>query len=354
MFRFTNKHNILKKNFQTFLKVHKSTFAFIETSNDGKLLPQSLSTLSAAQQLNKPIVALILGKNSSKIAESLIKDYKIQQLNEIIYSQDEIFDSKLPEIFTPNLIKILDENNGDNFSNFIISSSNFGKNILPRISSIFNYQPINDVIEIDASDKNIFKRPIFAGNLIETIDSSKQAKKFISIRSSAFPNTLDVTENADSSNSNTEIKELEEIINPENLTITWEGNKIVESKRPDLNGAKIVVAGGRALKDKETFDKLLDPLADKLNAAIGGTRAAVDNNLLDNSLQIGQTGKIVAPDLYVAVGISGAIQHIAGMKNSKKIVAINNDPDAPIFKVADYYIVGDLNAVVPELTEKLP
>ena len=226
----------------------------------------------------------------------------------------------------------------DGYDAIVAPATSTGKNVLPRVAALLDVLVIADVIEVVAPDT--FKRPTYAGNAIETVQSS-DTKKLITVRTSAFPPTpLDG------------IKLVE--VGPSETT--W--SKVVSDEPqkaagPELGSAKVVVSGGRAFGSKEKFDALLTPLATKLNAAIGASRAAVDSGYAANDLQVGQTGKIVAPDLYIAVGISGAIQHLAGMKSSKVIVAINSDPQAPVFAVADYGLVGDLFTLVPELTSKL-
>ena len=318
-----------------------STLTFIETSKDGSIIPSSLNALNAAQQIGQPISALLLGSGASQAAVTLKSTLKCANLDNIIVCSDKAYDNYLPEIVSPTITHLLKD---DKFSHFVLASSIVGKNILPRISALLDYQPICDITEI--KDKKTFVRPIYAGNIISTVECT-QTKKLISVRASAFD------EISKGSTTNADIVELSFEKEPTALQIEWDSANIVKSERPDLSTSTRVVAGGRALKDKGIFNKVLMPLADKLHAAIGATRAAVDNGLCDNSLQVGQTGKVVAPELYVAIGVSGAIQHLAGMKNSKVIVAINSDPDAPIFKVADYGLVGDLYELVPELTTKL-
>jgi len=220
----------------------------------------------------------------------------------------------------------------------VAPATSTGKNVLPRVAALLDVMQISDIIEVVTPDT--FKRPIYAGNAIETVQST-DARKVITVRASAFPPTpLDG------------IKVIE--LGPSHANMARiVAEETQTSDRPELGSAKIVVSGGRAFGSKEKFDALLIPLAAKLNAAIGASRAAVDAGYAANDLQVGQTGKIVAPNLYIAVGISGAIQHLAGMKSSKIIVAINSDPAAPIFGVADYGLVGDLFTLLPELTAAL-
>jgi electron transfer flavoprotein alpha subunit len=221
----------------------------------------------------------------------------------------------------------------------VAPATSTGKSVLPRVAALLDVMQISEVIEIVAPDT--FKRPTYAGNAIETVQST-DSKKVLTIRASAFPATsLD------------QAKPLAAPTVPASAASTFISRQTTESAGPELGSARIIVSGGRAFGSKEKFDALLVPLAAKLNAAIGASRAAVDSGYAANDLQVGQTGKIVAPDLYIACGISGAIQHLAGMKSSKIIVAINSDPAAPIFAIADYGLVGDLFTLLPELTAAL-
>ena len=224
---------------------------------------------------------------------------------------------------------------------FIVSpASAFGKNILPRVAALIDVMVITDISKI--IDSNTFERPIYAGNALQTVKSN-DSKKVISVRTANFE-TPEMSNNANILNTNCSVVE--------NKMSLWVEDKIVENDRPELTSAKIVVSGGRGIGSEENFD-IIEKLASKLGAAVGASRAAVDSGFAPNDWQVGQTGKVVAPELYVAVGISGAIQHLAGMKDSKVIVAINKDEEAPIFQVADFGLVGDLFNVVPELTNKI-
>lgn len=318
-----------------------STLAFIETTKDGAIVPSSLSALNAAQQLGEDITALFLGPQGSDAALSLKSSVQCSKLTKVLVSKDAKYDHYLPEKVTPLIVDLL---KGEEFSHFVVASSAVGKNLLPRVGALLDYQPVCDIIKIQGP--KTFVRPIYAGNAIETVENT-QAKTLLSVRASAFDAV------ASGSSESAVVEELTSKADESEVDVKWESANLVKNERPDLSSASTIVAGGRALKDKATFDKLLLPLADTLKAGIGATRAAVDSGFCDNSMQIGQTGKVVAPDLYIAVGISGAIQHLAGMKDSKKIVAINNDPDAPIFKTADYGLEGDIYDLVPKLTEKL-
>lgn len=318
-----------------------STLTFVETIKDGNIAPSSLNALAAAVQLGNPIHAVILGSNAATAAKTLKSSVQCEKLSKILVSNNVGFDHYLPEKVSPVLARLLQN---DEYSHFVTASSTVGKSNLPRLGALLDLQPINDIIKI--VDAKTFVRPIYAGNAIATVECS-QAKKLVSVRASAFEPI------AQGSTDSAVIEEMQALEPESSIDVKWEGETLVKSERPDLGSASRVVAGGRALKDKETFEKVLIPFADALHAGIGATRAAVDNGFCDNSLQVGQTGKVVAPDLYIAVGISGAIQHLAGMKDSKVIVAINNDPEAPIFKVSDYGLEGDIYKIIPELTQKL-
>lgn len=246
----------------------------------------------------------------------------------------------MPENFAPLLVANV---KAGGFTHVVGAHSAFGKNILPRVAALLDVQAVSDITGI--VDANTFVRPIYAGNAIATVKSA-QAVNVITVRGTAFPAATEEGASA------AEVAKAPEDPDTEMLT-EWVGENLATSERPDLSTATKVVSGGRGLKDRENFEKYMQPLADALGAAIGASRAAVDAGFADNSLQVGQTGKVVAPQLYMAVGISGAIQHLAGMKDSKVIAAINKDADAPIFQVADVGLVADLFQAVPELTEKL-
>ncbi|SMN19092.1 similar to Saccharomyces cerevisiae YPR004C AIM45 Putative ortholog of mammalian electron transfer flavoprotein complex subunit ETF-alpha [Maudiozyma saulgeensis] len=343
MLRLVSRQTVaLKKNLPASFQSSRlaSTLALLETTADGKLDPSSLNLLQAAKLLNNPITALLVGPNASKGAQNLKDSVKCEELSKIAIVKDESLAHYLPENISPLLVELLKD---DTFSHFVISSSSTGKNILPRLAALINNQPICDIIKIEGPNK--FIRPIYAGNALATIETA-QEKKLLSVRASAFDSI------EEGKSEDVEIVEIP-FTNKDNVPIKWLSANLTKTGRPDLGSAKTIVSGGRAFKDKESFEKYLTPLADVLNAGIGATRAAVDNGLCDNSLQIGQTGKIVAPNLYIAVGLSGAVQHLAGMKDSGTIVAINNDPDAPIFKTATFGLEGDALDIVPELTEKI-
>jgi electron transfer flavoprotein alpha subunit len=312
------------------------TLTFVETAGS-KISPAALSTITAASQVGEPVVALVVGSSAKAVAEDVSK---IPEVSKVIVAEGAQYDHYLSEEVSPLVTKILQSH--PDLTKFFISASAVGKSILPRAGALLDVQPISDIIKVESP--TTFVRPIYAGNALATVESSDSII-MASVRSSAFaPATI--------GSGSAPIDEFTEQIDS-NCRTTFVSEQLVTSERPELGSATKVVAGGRGLKNKETFEKLIEPLAEKLGAAIGASRAAVDSGFCDNSLQVGQTGKIVAPELYVAVGISGAIQHLAGMKDSKTIVAINKDGEAPIFNVADIGLVADLNEVVPELTEKL-
>ncbi|KAH7128623.1 electron transfer flavoprotein-like protein subunit alpha, partial [Dendryphion nanum] len=311
-----------------------STLAVLE-QRDGKLNPSSLSAVAAGQKLGGSVTAFVAGSSIKAVAEEAAK---VKGIEKIIYVENGAYDKGLPENWAPLLIENIKKGG---FTHILGGHSAFGKSLFPRIAAQLDSQQISDITAIESEDT--FVRPIYAGNAILTVQSS-DSTKIITVRGTAFP--APETEGGSGT--------LEEGVDPKVESPTeWISEDLAKSDRPDLGSAEKVVSGGRGLKSKEEFDRLMPPLADALGAAIGASRAAVDSGFADNSLQVGQTGKNVAPQLYLCAGISGAIQHLAGMKDSKVIAAINKDADAPIFQVADVGLVGDLFEKVPELTEKL-
>ena len=300
--------------------------------NNNKLEKSTLNTIKAALTLEN-VDLLVLSDNCKDICNELMN---IKNINNIFVNENDAFKYQLAED-TANFIA----QNFKDYSNILFSSSSNGKNIAPRLAGLLNTMIIPDVIEI--VDKQTFKRPIYAGNAIATC-KSKNIINILTIRATAF-------EEAEIGNEN--IGKIKEIGNLKvnNLSKFLE-SKLTKSERPELTSADIVVSGGRGLGSAENF-QILEKLADKLGAAMGASRAAVDAGYVPNDWQVGQTGKIVAPNLYIAVGISGAIQHLAGMKDSKVIIGINKDEEAPIFSISDYGLADDLFKVVPEMEGKL-
>ncbi|KAG6014323.1 hypothetical protein E4U54_005501 [Claviceps lovelessii] len=311
-----------------------STLAVLE-QRDGQLLQGSLSTLTAAKNIGGTIHGFIAGANVCAASEEAAK---VDGVAQIIKVENEIYEKGLPETFALLLAENIKKGN---YTHVIGAHTAFGKSVLPRVAALLDSQQVSDVTGIE--DDKTFVRSMYAGNAIATVECSDSVK-IITIRGTAF---APAAPTSGSSN-------IVEGVDPKaHASAQWISEDLATSDRPDLGTASKVVSGGRGLKSKEEFDNVILPLADALGAAVGASRAAVDSGYADNSLQVGQTGKVVAPQFYMAVGISGAIQHLAGMKDSKVIAAINKDADAPIFQVADVGLVGDLFEKVPELTQKL-
>jgi len=313
----------------------------------GSLDSGSLSAVTAATQLGGQVTGLIVG-NESEVPAAIEAAKKVKGLNAIVHCTSPQYTASLPETVSPLFEKIL--SGSTQYSHVVSAHSSSARSILPRVAARLDVPAVSDItsLEHDASaSTTTFTRPVYAGNAIATVRSPSSVPiKFFTVRSTAFSAAL-CEEGA--SVGATSIDPTEVADPPSEHVKT----SLTKSDRPELGVATRVVSGGRALKNAETFESTLYPLADLLGAAVGASRAAVDAGYADNSLQVGQTGKIVAPELYMALGISGAIQHLAGMKDSKLIVAVNKDPDAPIFQVADVGLVGDLFQVVPEMIEKL-
>ncbi|TDZ28060.1 putative electron transfer flavoprotein subunit alpha [Colletotrichum spinosum] len=311
-----------------------STLAVLE-QREGQLNHGSLSAITAAQQLGGTIHCFVAGSNIKGVAQEVAK---VQGIHKIITVENSAYDKGLPENYAPLLVENIKKGG---YTHVIAGHTAFGKNLFPRVAALLDSQQISDITSVE--NETTFVRPIYAGNAVATVESS-DAVKVVTIRATAFP-----AAEVDSGSA-----AMEEGVDPNSESPTeWVSEDLAESDRPDLATASRVVSGGRGLKSKEDFDKIMLPLADALGAAVGASRAAVDSGYADNSLQVGQTGKVVAPQLYIAIGISGAIQHLAGMKDSKVIAAINKDADAPIFHVADVGLVGNLFEEVPELTDRV-
>ncbi|KAJ1509264.1 hypothetical protein HMI54_002499, partial [Coelomomyces lativittatus] len=320
-----------------------STLVLVE-HHEGTVLPGTFHALAAAKKLNQPISFFVCTDKEDGFSSKGVEELQKYQPKAIMVTHHPTFkQSPPPELLASSLVQVLKENP---FSHCIASHTTFAKNVLPRAAALLGVSPISDVVLVH--DPSTFTRPIYAGNALSKVHS-KQPLQLLTVRTTAFPKP-------DPSSSTAASTTTAPVVNlpPPSQSVLSEfvSETKAKSDRPELQSAQIVVSGGRGLKSAENF-KLLYTLADKLNAAVGASRAAVDAGYADNSLQIGQTGKVVAPALYIGVGVSGAIQHLAGMKDAKVICAINNDADAPIFQVADYGLVADLFQAVPELTKKL-
>ena len=289
-------------------------------------------TVTAAQKLSGDIDVLVAGTNTAAVAAEAAK---IAGVRKVLAAESAELGQGLAEAYEALVVPL-----AANYDAVLTPATSQGKNISPRIAAKLDVAQISDVVDI--VDPSTFVRPIYAGNALETVTSS-DGKKVVTVRPTVFK--------AAAEGGSAPVETIAAPAAPAKTKFV--GQEIVKSARPDLGGAKIVVSGGRALGAAEEFQKVIEPLADKLGAAVGASRAAVDAGYAPNDYQVGQTGKVVAPELYVAVGISGAIQHLAGMKDSKVIVAINKDPDAPIFQVADYGLVADYKSAVPELMDEL-
>lgn len=305
----------------------------VYAEHDNKeLKPATLATVTAAVQMGSDVHLLVAGADCQAVAQEATK---VAGVSKVLVADNAAYANQLAENVSL-LVKAL----ATDYSHVVAPATTTGKNFLPRVAALLDVSMVSDITAV--IDANAFERPIYAGNAIATVKSSENVV-VVSVRGTAFEpaeltgsasiESVDIAEDADKSSF---VKE-----------------ELAKTDRPELTSANIVVSGGRALASGENFTKYIEPLADKLGAAVGASRAAVDAGFVPNDMQVGQTGKIVAPNLYIAIGISGAIQHLAGMKDSKTIVAINNDPESPIASVADYFLEGDLFHVVPELIEKL-
>ena len=304
----------------------------IAEHDNSNLKPATLNTVAAANVMGGAVHILVAGNSCQSVADEAAA---VDGVEKVFIADDSAYENQLAES-TANLIKSI----SSDYSHILAPATTFGKNVLPRLSALLDVQQISEITEVVSEDT--FKRPIYAGSCIATVKSSDSIK-VITVRATAFdPVNASGGSAALESISADEVSDLSSFVNEE----------IAQSDRPELTAASIVISGGRGMQSGDNFH-LLETIADKLGAAVGASRAAVDAGFVPNDYQVGQTGKIVAPDLYIAVGISGAIQHLAGMKDSKVIVAINKDEDAPIFQVADYGLVADLFNALPELAEQL-
>lgn len=310
------------------------TNILIIAEHDNQLLkPATQHAISAAKLLGDDIDLLIMGSQCQSVAEQASA---FAEIKTILFADNEVYAHQLAENSSTLIAEL-----GKNYNYILAAATTFGKNILPRSAALLDVAMLSDVVKIISADT--FIRPIYAGNVLATVQLQDKIK-VLSIRTTAF---AAAEKNAQAK---AHIEKISQVI-PNTLS-RFENQQLTKSARPELTSARIIISGGRGLKSAENFH-LLEKIADRLGAAIGASRAAVDAGFAPNDYQVGQTGKVVAPDLYIAIGISGAIQHLAGMKDSKVIVAINSDADAPIFQVADYGLVGDLFTILPELEKEL-
>jgi electron transfer flavoprotein alpha subunit len=307
------------------------TVLVIAEHDNQELKPATLNTVTAAAELGD-VEILVLGHQCSSVNEAAAK---VVGVGKVRVADSAFLEHPLAERLAPTIVKLASE-----YSHVLAPATTFGKNVLPRAAALLDVAQISEITAVEGP--NIFVRPIYAGNALATVQSS-DAIQLITVRITAF----------DAAAAEGGSAEIENVDVKENASIsTFLGEEVTKSERPELTNAGVIISGGRGMQSGDNFP-LLEAVADKLGAAVGASRAAVDAGFAPNDYQVGQTGKVVAPDLYIAVGISGAIQHLAGMKDSKVIVAINKDPDAPIFQVADYGLVADLFDVLPELSSAL-
>ncbi len=304
----------------------------IAEHDQNSLKSSTLSAVTAASAIGGDVDILVCGKGVDDVATSAAL---VCGVSKVIHVDNEIYENQLAESVAPLISEI-----AKNYSSVLTPATTTGKNLLPRVAALLDVSQISDIVAVKSN--SVFQRPIYAGNAIATVESSDPIK-VITVRTTAF--------------SEAEVGDTQAPIEVASLAFPQElsqfiGERLSQSERPELTSAGIIISGGRGMQNGENF-QLLEKVADKLNAAVGASRAAVDAGFVPNDYQVGQTGKIVAPDLYIAVGISGAIQHLAGMKDSKVIVAINKDEEAPIFQIADYGLVADLFAALPELEASL-
>jgi len=293
----------------------------------------TLNVVAAAQKIGGDITVLVAGSGAQAVAEQAAQ---VAGVSKVLLADNAAYANQLAENVAALVAQV-----GKGYSHILATSTTTGKNVLPRAAALLDVSMISDIIAVESA--KTFKRPIYAGNAIATVESSESIV-VATVRGTAFDPVANTGGSA----------AIEAVADVQDAGISqFISEEIVKSERPELTAARIVVSGGRGVGSGENYHTVLDPLADKLGAAQGASRAAVDAGFVPNDMQVGQTGKIVAPDLYIAVGISGAIQHLAGMKDSKVIVAINKDEEAPINAVADYWLVGDLNTVVPSLVAQL-
>lgn len=298
-----------------------------------ELKSATLSTITAATKIDSDVHVLVAGANARAVADSAAQ---VAGVSKVLLADNAAFANQLAENVAPLVVEL-----AGGYIHIIAPATTTGKNFLPRVAALLDVSMVSDITAV--IDAKTFERPIYAGNAIATVQTSED-KVVLSVRGTAF-------DAAAATGGSAAVESVSAGSDAGKSTFVKE--ELAKSDRPELTSANIVVSGGRALASGENFTKYIEPLADKLGAAVGASRAAVDAGFVPNDLQVGQTGKIVAPSLYIAAGISGAIQHLAGMKDSKTIVAINNDPEAPIAQVADYFLEADIFTALPELTAKL-
>lgn len=312
------------------------TVLVIAEHDNNTLNPATLNTVTAAQAIGGDIELLIAGSQCDAVAQQAAQ---VSSITKVRVADNSAYEHQLAENVAPLVAQLVDESAGG-YTHVLAAATTSGKNTLPRAAALLDVQAISDISAVESADT--FKRPIYAGNIIATVQSS-DAVKLLTVRGTAFDAAAATGGSA----------AIEAVAAEHNSGLSsFVRDEVAESDRPELTAAKVVISGGRGMQNGDNFD-MLYRVADKLGAAVGASRAAVDAGFVPNDMQVGQTGKIVAPDLYIAVGISGAIQHLAGMKDSKVIVAINKDEEAPIFQVADYGLVADLFTVLPELEGQL-
>ncbi|CAN0655259.1 electron transfer flavoprotein subunit alpha/FixB family protein [Nitratireductor aquimarinus] len=296
------------------------------------LSDQTAKALSAASQIGSDVDVLVAGKGAKAAADAAAK---LAGVRKVLLAESDALAERLAEPLADLVVSLA----GD-YDTFVAPATTTGKNVMPRVAALLDVMQVSDIVEV--VDAKTFKRPIYAGNAIQTVESTDD-KRVITVRTATFQAAAEGGSAA-----------VETIDAPAASDLSsFVENRIAESDRPELTSARVIISGGRALGSEEKFNEVILPVADKLGAAVGASRAAVDAGYAPNDWQVGQTGKVVAPELYIACGISGAIQHLAGMKDSKVIVAINKDEEAPIFQVADYGLVADLFDVLPELEKAL-
>ncbi|MGE3992622.1 electron transfer flavoprotein subunit alpha/FixB family protein [Pseudorhodoplanes sp.] len=308
------------------------TTLLIAEHDNASLKDATNKALTAAKALGGDVHVLVAGKGCRPAAEAA---GKLDGVAKVLVADDAAYEHALAEPMAALIVSLAVP-----YDAIVAAATTSGKNFMPRVAALLDVMQISDIIKVDGPDT--FERPIYAGNAIQTV-KSKDKKKVITVRTAAFQATGEGGSAA--------IEDAKAATAP--AISNFVGEELSKSERPELTSAKIIISGGRAMQSRENFTKYIEPVADKLGAAMGASRAAVDAGYAPNDWQVGQTGKVVAPDLYIAVGISGAIQHLAGMKDSKVIVAINKDEEAPIFQVADYGLVADLYQALPELADEL-